>query len=165
VTAPDGGRWRVRRRWLERPARRRSLRFAPNRLRGEDLLDVAWLPDPSSLLDAADNPRAGIALVAGGVLLVAIVVVALLPLLGVALELAVPLSLAGSGVVGRLLLRRPWTIEAVNLERPGERTAFTVVGWRRSRRAIAALAAAIAANGVPSALPETTSVPGGIESA
>jgi hypothetical protein len=52
------------------------------------------------------------------------------------------------------VLRRPWTIEAVSLDGPGRRSAFAVTGWRHSRRALAALAAAIETTGSPSALPE-----------
>ena len=154
VTAPDGTRWRVRRRWLERSRRIRVARLGPRRPTGEDLLDVAWMSDPSSLLDAADDPFAGLALMLGAVLLAAFAACVLLPLLGLALELAVPLVLLWSGLLGRVFLRRPWTIEAVAVGEPARRVAFAVVGWRRSRRALAALAAAMEASGPPSALPE-----------
>lgn len=130
----------------------RLARFRPRRLTGEDLLDVAWMSDPSSLLDAADDPFTGLALVLAAVLLAALAAFVLLPLLGVALELAVPLVLLWSGLLGRVFLRRPWTIEAVDAEDPGRRVAFAVVGWRRSRRALATLAAAIETSGPPSAL-------------
>ena len=154
VTAPDGTRWQVRRRWLERP-RRRFVRLSPRRPKGDALLDAAWsVPDPSSLLDAADDPFTGIALMVGAVLLAALVAFVLLPLLGLALELAVPLVLLWSGLLGRVFLRRPWTIEAVAVEEPARRVAFAVVGWRRSRRALAALTHTIATSGPPSLLPE-----------
>lgn len=154
VTAPDGTRWRVRRRWLERPARVRRMRLRSRPTR-DDVAEVAWmLPDPSGFVDAADDPLTGIALMAGAVLLGLFAAFVLLPLLGLALELAVPLVLVWSGLLGRLLLRRPWTIEAVAVEEPARRVAFAVVGWRRSRRALGALASAIAASGPPSALLE-----------
>jgi hypothetical protein len=70
--------------------RRSPSRFSPSLPTGEDLLEVAWISDPSSLLDAVDDPFTGIALMAAGVLVAAIAAVVLLPLLGVALELAVP---------------------------------------------------------------------------
>lgn len=154
VTAPDGTRWQVRRRWLERQRRLRLVRVSPRLPTGEDLRDVVWLSDPSSLLDTVDDPFAGIALMVGAVVLAALIAVVLLPLLGLALELAVPLVLVWSGVLGRVFLRRPWTIEAVALEQPSRRVAFAVVGWRRSRRALGALASAIATSGPPSALLE-----------
>lgn len=154
VTAPDGTRWRVRRRWLERPARMRRLRLRRRPTR-EDAADIAWmLPDPSGFLDAADDPVTGIALMAGAVLLGLFAAFVLLPLLGLALELAVPLVLVWSGVLGRVFLRRPWTIDAVALEHPERRVGFAVVGLRRSRRALGALASAIATSGPPSALLE-----------
>lgn len=78
----------------------------------------------------------------------------LLPLLGIAFELALLIGFVASGVFGRVVLRRPWTIEAVKLDEPGRRSAFAVTGWRRSRRSIAALAAAIETTGPPAALPE-----------
>lgn len=156
VTAPDGTRWRVRRRWLERPARtpRPRLRL-PRRPTLEDGLDAAsMLPDPGGFADAADDPLTALALVLGAVLLGLLAAFVLLPLLGVALELAVPLVLAGAGLLGRVLLGRPWTIEAVAVGAPAQRVAFAVPGWRRSRRALAALTAAIETTGPPSALPE-----------
>jgi hypothetical protein len=63
-----------------------------------------------------------------------------------------------SGLFGRVVLRHPWTIEAVRLDEPKQRVRFAVKGWRRSRRAIRALAETIATTGPPSALPEATPV-------
>jgi len=147
----------VRRRWLERPARAPRLRRgrrSPTADAVQDGVEAAFwsLPDASGLLDGADDPLVGIALMVGAVLLAALVAFVLLPLLGLALELAVPLVLLWSGLLGRVFLRRPWTIEAVAIEQPGRRVAFAVVGWRRSRRALGALAIAIATSGPPSAL-------------
>lgn len=159
VTAPDGTRWRVRRRWLERPVwglRLRRRRRSPTADAVRDGAEAGFwsLPDPSGLLDGADDPLVGIVLMVGAVLLAALVAFVLLPLLGLALELAVPLVLLWSGLLGRVFLRRPWTIEAVAVEEPARRVAFAVVGWRRSRRALATLAATVATSGPPSALPE-----------
>ena len=97
---------------------------------------------------------AGILVGAAIAVLLAVVVFGLLPLIGIALEFAVLLALLGSGIVGRVLLRRPWTIEAIDLDRPERSAAFAVKGWRRSRRAIAELSEAIVANGPPHRLRE-----------
>lgn len=155
--APDGERWRVGRQWLDGRARRRFAR-KPSRKYFEEAADVAWLPDPSGLLDAADSPLAGIALAVAGAVLVGLVVFVLLPLLGIAFELAIAIGFVASSLFGRLVLRRPWTIEAVSLDQPGRRRAFAVTGWRRSRRALSALAAAIESTGPPAALPEVEQV-------
>ena len=60
---------------------------------------------------------------------VALLVFILLPLIGVALEIVLLLMLLSSGIVGRVLLRRPWKIEAVNLGHPQRSAAFAVKGW------------------------------------
>jgi len=80
-------------------------------------------------------------------------------LLGIAFELVLLAAVLASGLFGRVVLRRPWTIEAVNIDRPGVRSAFAVPGWRRSRRALTALATAIETTGPPSALPEADPLP------
>jgi hypothetical protein len=78
----------------------------------------------------------------------------LLPLIGIALELALLALLLTSGLFGRVVLRRPWTIEAVAVEATARRSAFAVTGWRRSRQALAALAAAVETTGPPTVLAE-----------
>ncbi len=89
----------------------------------------------------------------------ALLVFILLPLIGVALEIVVLLVLLISGIVGRVLLRRPWTIEAVNLSHPQRSAAFAVKGWQRSSRAIDELVRAISVSGLPTQISETTPVP------
>jgi hypothetical protein len=101
-------------------------------------------------LDGVAGILLGVAIAA----LLAAVVFFLLPLIGIALELAALIALLGSGIVGRVLLRRPWTIEAIDLDRPERSVAFAVKGWRRSRRAIAELDEALRANGPPARLRE-----------
>jgi hypothetical protein len=83
---------------------------------------------------------------------VALVVFVLWPLLGIAFELVLLFLLLTSGIVGRVLLRRPWIVEAANLDHPERSTAFGVKGWRRSGEAIEELARAIPAAGVPARL-------------
>ena len=152
VTAPGGERWRVRRRWLDRPAPKPWTRWQRGRTRKDDGEVVSgWIPD--ALTGAIDGP-AGLALAAAVIVVLALFVFVLLPLIGIALELALIVLLLSSGLFGRVVLRRPWTIEAVSVEDPTRRSAFAVTGWSRSRRALAALAAAVETTGPPAALPE-----------
>lgn len=144
VIAPDGGGWRVRRRWLERPFPNLRRRFKANR---EGVVEgVEQLPLGS--FDVVDSPAALII----GVVAVAVVVLVVLPLLGVALELIGVLVLLGSGLLGRLLLGRPWIVTAEKLGDPEERVAFAVKGWRNSSEALRELRATIAAAGPPERL-------------
>jgi hypothetical protein len=141
VTAPDGGRWRVRRRWVERPLPNLRRRFKANRKEAADGME--WLP-----LDGIGSPAAMIA----GVVFIALLVLVVLPLLGVALELIALLLLIASGLFGRVVLRRPWIVTAEKLGDPEERIAFAVKGWRDSSEALRELRTTIAAAGPPERL-------------
>ncbi|MFL5816930.1 MAG: hypothetical protein ACJ76L_04940 [Conexibacter sp.] len=150
ATAPDGVRWRVGRRWLNRPMPK--PRWRRKRTRDDDgELPGGWLPD--AVLTGMDG-LGGFAFVVGALVAIAVFVFVLLPLIGIAFELALVIGVATAGLFGRVVLRRPWTIEAVSLDDPARRHAFAVVGWRRSRRALAELGTAIATAGPPAALLE-----------
>jgi hypothetical protein len=144
VTAPDGGRWRVRRRWVERPVPglRSMWRKSKREVSGEDLLDASFG------LDAVDALWPALAFA----LFVLLVILVLLPLLGVALELIALLFLLASGLFGRVVLRRPWIVMAEKLGDPEERVAFAVKGWRDSSEALRELRTTIAAAGAPERL-------------
>jgi hypothetical protein len=107
---------------------------------------------------SVDFTESIVATIAGFVLVVLIAFV-LFPLIGVAFELALVFLVLSSGIVGRVVLRRPWIVEAANLDHPERSTAFAVKGWRRSGEAIEALTQTIPATGLPSDLPEATPVP------
>jgi hypothetical protein len=161
VTAPNGERWRVGRRWLNRPV---PKLFRPRRRARDDAAKAAdgaegilGALDPTMGLDVGDS-LALVSLAVAAFVLFLLVVFVLLPLIGIALELAILIGFVSSGLFSRLLLRRPWTIEAVSLDAPERRSAFAVTGWRRSGRALAALAAAIETTGPPAALPEAEPV-------
>lgn len=155
VTAPNGERWRVGRRWLNRSPPKPWTRWRRERTRSDDELAAGWLPE--AVLNGVDS-LGGLGFVIGAVVVLALLVLVLLPLLGIAFELAIAIGFVLSGLFGRVVLRRPWTIEAVSLDAPARRSAFAVTGWRRSRRALAALAATIETTGPPAALPEAESV-------
>jgi hypothetical protein len=132
VLAPDGARWRVRRRWL-------GGRSLPRwrGMRGGDVGD--------SVLDlfgslGGDNILGTIAFVAALAAAVALLVFFLLPLAILLVELLVFLLLVALGIAARVLLRRPWLLEADD----GVMTRRWVVsGWRASQEALAEIAAAL----------------------
>jgi hypothetical protein len=147
VTSPDGERWQVRRRWLDRPLpdlRRRFRQYREEAKDSDGSLDAFWV------IDVADSLWVGIALA----VVVILIVFLLLPLIGVALELILLLALLGSGIVGRVVLRRPWTVEAANLGDEMQSAAYAVKGWRRSGRAVDEIATAIQAAGPPAHIAE-----------
>lgn len=124
-----------------------KLRLGSNRddVAAEDAIDPrTWVEFDETFL-----PTLGAAAVA--IVLLAVV----LPLLGVALQLILLLLLLSSGIVGRVVLRKPWVIEAINLDHPERSVAFAVKGWRRSSEAIEELTGRLAAGGPPSQLSES----------
>jgi len=130
VVAPDGTRWTVRRRWVHAPVR--------PRWRGTRDADAFNLADLGG--DLGDSGILGaIAAIIAIVVLAAFVAFVLLPLAILLVEVLLFVLLAGLGLFGRVLLRRPWKIEARADD--GRRTVREVAGWRDSRDAIAQLAA------------------------
>jgi len=152
VISPDGDRWQVRRRWLDRPVPkiRRSL---------------GKVNDEAALEGGLETFSAGagdsIPLAVGMAITAALFVFFLLPLIGVALEIVLLLMLLSSGIVGRVLLRRPWKIEAINLSHPQQSAAFAVKGWRQSSRAIEELTRTLPTSGLPQQVSEAARVPPG----
>ncbi|HEV2727531.1 MAG TPA: hypothetical protein VGV34_04505, partial [Solirubrobacterales bacterium] len=136
----DGRRWRVRRRWLESPRPNLRRRWRKNKDEASGAWDLGWG------IDAA--------LGGFGMILLAVVAVVLLSvlLLGIALELIALALVLGASFFGRMVLRRPWIVEAVEVGEPEERVAFAVKGWRGSRAALRELRTAIAASGPPERL-------------
>ncbi len=141
VRTPDGERWRVRRRWLDRPMPKLGRHF------GDGTRDAAAEGAlEGSLGGLTDSP---VAAIVGGVLLFLILLV-LLPLLGVALEIVALILVLGSGLFGRLLLGKPWWVEAVPVGGDVEdRAVYAVKGWRLSKEAVRELATALEATGEP----------------
>jgi len=157
VTSPDGHRWRVGRRWMDRslPDPRQRYRANREKVFGDDSgggpLDVFILPDFGAL-DFDDNPVAAVAIavaVAIGALLLFLI---LPPLIGGAFELIVLLVLLWSGIVGRVLFGRPWVVAAIDLHDPERSAAFAVKGWRRSGETVEQLAREISVTGRPEKL-------------
>jgi hypothetical protein len=130
------------------PNVRSRLRESREEALGESALDAI------GPLDFLDHPGITIAVLVGA----AVFFLVLLPLLGIALELIVLLLILWSGIVGRVLLGRPWIVEAANLDDPGRSRAFAVKGWRGSGRAIEEIAAAISVSGPPEGISEGLSL-------
>ena len=139
VVGPDGRTWKVRRKWLSRSVSWRGP------VRPKQAMDVA---DGFDLLDlGADLPVIGwvfmvlaiVVLIVGGVAL-------LLPLLVFLGELAFVVLLLLAGAAGRILLRRPWTVEA-RVKGTNEGREWKVVGWRESGDVVERMAERIAATG------------------
>jgi hypothetical protein len=101
--------------------------------------------DPLDGLGILDSATAAL-LIAGALLLICFVI---LPLLGVALELIVALAALAFGLFSRVVLRRPWVVEARPLD-GGQPRRFAPRGWRASGRAVEEIATALAAGGSPS---------------
>jgi hypothetical protein len=148
VSSPDGDRWKIKRRWLDRPVPRirESIRAADDRSPVDRGLDLWAIPDVSDGLPAA----IGIAIAA------VVLIFVFLPLIGIVLELAILIVLLCSGIVGKVFLRRPWVIEVIDLDNPERSSLFAVGGWQQSQRAMGALAQRIPVSGVPQGAPEGT---------
>ncbi len=132
VTAPDGTRWRVGRRWLpEWP------RFWDRRETG-DGGDGTWL----ELGGFDDAFGIGLALI-GIVLLVLLFTTVVVPVIALTIELMVLIALLAGGLVGRLVFRKPWTVRA---RREGEdrELRWHATGFRRSGRMRDEIAAKLA---------------------
>jgi hypothetical protein len=121
VTAPDGTTWRVANRWYRRPRFHRLDKKV-------DFDTLDWLGAPFDLgVGDLDGIIGGIVLGVFFVVLLAVVVVVLLPVVLFLLEIPLVLALV-------FLIRRLWIVEAISAA--GERRAWHVRGWRRSRRAV-----------------------------
>jgi hypothetical protein len=129
VTAADGAAWTVRRRWDPRN-RAHGPRFRPRRT---DLWTELGKSGKGDVVEGAGCLLE--AEVIGLVLLAAIVVALaawffLIPLILFLGEFVLLVVLVAASVVGRVLFKRPWVIEAVGPME--ERHRWEVVGWRAS---------------------------------
>ena len=138
VSAPDETQWTVRVAWEPRwrPLARRfgGWRRTRKKRQSGDVVD-----DAVQLSDAASSGSGGGGGFGDAMVVVVVVFIGaalfwwgLLPLLLIAIDLVVVLVLLVLAVVGRVLFRRPWTVEATAGN--GERVAVEVVGWRAALR-------------------------------
>jgi hypothetical protein len=134
VRAPDGKTWVVRRRWMpKRPRLRR-------RVRANDVIQSSnWdIPDLGGIEEL--GPLGIVVGIVGALLFVLVVSTVLIPFLALTIELILVIILFGAGLIGRLLLGRPWRIEATTSGPPEERREIEVAGLRESAQAARDLA-------------------------
>lgn len=123
------GVWHVRRRWAPRHLGSETIwarflhRSRKVRRRTAELGDV---PDPGCAVDIVE----GIAVFIFLVVVILFLIFIGIPFLIALSELLFVVLLALAGVVGRVLFRRPWTVDAVSPT--GEHYHWAVVGWRAS---------------------------------
>jgi hypothetical protein len=145
VSAPDETQWTVRVAWEPR-WRALARRFGGWRRKQRSRRDA----DPGGGVDGAgaigdvvttDTPgttELGEVVIVIAVIGLAVVLAAvlfwwvLLPLLLLVLDLVIVLILLVLAIVGRVLFRRPWTVEATSAT--GQRITADVVGWRAALR-------------------------------
>jgi hypothetical protein len=123
----EAGRWHVRRRWAPRHLGADTIwgRFHRRVLdrRRSDLSDIA---DPGCAVDLGES----IAVVLVIIAFIVFMVLVGIPFLIALGELLLLVVLALGGAAGRVLLRRPWTVDAMGPD--GSHHRWSVVGWRRS---------------------------------
>jgi hypothetical protein len=154
MQAPDGLPWRVERHWMPRwggesplTRHRRGMRVV-----GKGADAASGFGDLGMLADLP-GPFAIIGLIFIVVAVVAFLGFVFVPLLLVVVDLAVVLLLAAALLLGRVLFRRPWTVEAIDPQ--GTSQEWKVVGWRASRELKADLRRRIEA-GLPLPDPDPT---------
>jgi hypothetical protein len=132
VQTPDGRTWKVRRRWFPRRPRLGRAELADST---PEWLDVGGLGD--------DLTGIVLAIVIGvvGFLLVLV----LFNVVAIAIELILLVLVLFGGMFARVVLRRPWVVQASTDGPPADRRAWKVVGWRRGNRVIADVASQLAA--------------------
>jgi hypothetical protein len=139
VVDPAGHRWVVRRRWV-----RRRLRWRGKSGRSFDLMDGS---DLASL--GADLPVVGVVFVGIALLLFAVgAVILVVPAIVFLAELLLIAAVVGVGLAGRMLLGRPWTVEAMKQD-TGDAYEWKVRGWRASGELRESIAQQLQATGQP----------------
>jgi len=138
------GVWHVRRRWAPRHLGSQTIwaRFL-HRTRNvrRRTADAADIPDPGCAPDIAEGIVVFILLVVVILFLIFIGI----PFLIALGELLFIVVLALAGIVGRVLFRRPWTVDSVS--QSGAHYDWSVVGWNASGAARQFIADRIAATG------------------
>ena len=78
-------------------------------------------------------------------------VLILIPVLFFGVELIILGALLAAGVIGRVLFRQPWVIEARSNDplTPGRRLEWHVIGWRKSQSLIQKVTSDLAAGREP----------------
>jgi len=120
VTAPDRTSWSVQRRGLPHREGKGIVQRFKNHAK----------PDNAEGLDLPIDIDAGAAGLVLAIVLVVVIALLLIfgwPVLLIGIDLAWPLLIGALGLVGRVILRRPWRVEAVS---PSEGRSWFVKGYR-----------------------------------
>ncbi|WP_212998954.1 hypothetical protein [Winogradskya consettensis] len=140
VQGTNGATWRVRVVWEPR-WRALARRFGGWRRNRKNGPDLGGLDLPSGNHsggggggwgDLGDDIAIGIAIIVGMIVFGVLFWWFLLPLLLLVLDVVVVVVLLIAGIVGRVLFRRPWIVEATG--DGGAPVAAEVVGWRAALR-------------------------------
>lgn len=144
-----GRTWTVRRHWLRRDGEGGiGARWRRHRRRSKEDGDDGHILDFLDFLDIpGDGPFAAILFAIGALVTIVVLVVWGIPMLLVVFDLVLLVIVSIAGVVGRVLFRRPWTVEAVS--DTGDQREAKVVGWRNSARAKRTLADEVLRLGPP----------------
>ncbi len=129
---PEGLIWTVRRRWVPRlPGETLWARFSRRfGRRSRKVREWDGLGDVASGFAEGGDGLGGVLAGIGLVIAVLVLLVVLLPLVLAFVEVLVLTVLGLLAVGARILLRRPWTVEAVADD--GSILSWRVVGWRAS---------------------------------
>lgn len=104
---------------------------------------ISGLDSPSFVAGdgCIDDIGDGIVLALMFVVVAVLAIFVVIPVIVAVLDLLIVLAVAGLGCVGRVLLRRPWVIEATDGHR---RYRWRTVGWRASKCKIDEIAGELA---------------------
>jgi hypothetical protein len=132
--------WEVHRRWVTRLGRENFGRRAGRRFRRSgdnlDVADAGCFPDLDGILFAI------VALI-----LFVLFVIFVLPLLLVAVEILIGAVVLLLGLVAKIVLRRPWAIDA--FARDGTHLRWKEVGWRATTARVEEITAALSHGVLP----------------
>lgn len=166
VKAPDGSAWTIERHWAPRPRWWRGLeecsrdrRRAREKEKEHDHRKGGWGWLDVLQIGDVEAPIGAVLLIIAVALVVFLIVWFGWPMFVFALDTLLFIPLVLLTILTRVVLRRPWMLEAATSASPrGPRSViWKVVGWRRSSRAADRMAKAIAANGdVAGSPPEET---------
>jgi hypothetical protein len=143
VMTPGGEVWHVRRLWAPRLQQERLWTRLRRRMgrTGRAAGELTSTPD-IGFLDLFDDAFAVIGLVIAAVIVVVVLAFVVVPLVVTLLDLLVVVLISLVGLVGRVMFRRPWVVEAVDSD--GHRYTWRIVGRQASRAAVGAIAGAFA---------------------
>lgn len=146
VTGPDGVTWKIRRRLFNAPV-------SPRWEGAEDHPSlIGRLVSP--LIGSGDTVIGVVGVFVALVILPLVFAFYFIPVVLLALQIVVFLALASANLFGRVVLGRPWRVEAWSSD--GDRYFWLVPGLRDATAAIGPIAAALRNGHAPPRVPGTT---------